>query len=66
MGHQGPLTGERGERCDDLNDAVPPSSFLLVAAVDINEAGVIIGHGFHGPVWGPSRGFILLPSGRSR
>lgn len=46
----------------DLNDLVGGAGdFRMREATDISETGVIIGHGFHGAVWGPDRGFILAP-----
>lgn len=41
--------------------APPGGTFELIDAKDISETGVIIGRGFHGPVWGPERGFVLDP-----
>ncbi|MEQ8763692.1 MAG: hypothetical protein RL885_07190 [Planctomycetota bacterium] len=41
----------------------PGTDFELIEAKDISETGVIIGNGYHGPVWGPQRGFILNPGG---
>ncbi|MFG0319248.1 MAG: hypothetical protein ACF8XB_18400, partial [Planctomycetota bacterium JB042] len=46
----------------DLNDLVAPSAFVLQGAHDISETGVVIGYGFDGPGWSPSRGFILEPA----
>ncbi len=46
----------------DLNDLAPTGTFILQSADDISETGVIIGYGFFGPAWGPSRGFILDPA----
>jgi probable HAF family extracellular repeat protein len=48
----------------DLHElAAGNGTFRLVEALDISETGVIIGRGFHGPVWGPDRAFVLKPTG---
>ncbi|TAH39466.1 MAG: hypothetical protein EYC70_01390 [Planctomycetota bacterium] len=45
----------------DLNDLFDTGGFQMTWASDISETGVIIGQGFHGTTWGPSRGYILEP-----
>ncbi|MFG0259024.1 MAG: GC-type dockerin domain-anchored protein [Phycisphaerales bacterium JB041] len=46
----------------DLNDLVDlPQDFILDRAIEISEAGVIVGDGHWGPGWGPAVAFVLMP-----
>ena len=48
----------------DLNDLVDlPQDFILDRAVEISEAGVIIGDGHWGPGFGTGVAFVLMPLG---
>lgn len=47
----------------DLNDLLDTGGFLMNEATDVSENGIIVGRGYYGPNWGPSRAFILEPGG---
>lgn len=47
----------------DLNLlATLPANFILDRAVEISDAGWIVGQGHYGPDWGTTRGFVLRPT----
>ncbi|MGH7724397.1 MAG: FlgD immunoglobulin-like domain containing protein [Candidatus Eiseniibacteriota bacterium] len=46
----------------DLNDLVTlPPNFILDRALEINDAGWIVGDGHFGPTWSSSQAFVLIP-----
>jgi probable HAF family extracellular repeat protein len=48
----------------DLNDVVTvPAGFILDRALEINDAGWIVGDGHFGPNWSSSQAFVLIPRG---